>query len=135
MKSIELYKPDGLKTMEFCFNDPIIEYQEKYGWAVIKAAGRSITINGTSFVGYDEDILHSKILVDFSDLWKNEINGAYKNDEKVLIVFLENELPVIFFSGKSISLINKNDVFAEFLIDGKSIWLHHMHFLILSKNK
>ena len=135
MRNIELYSSDGLKTLDFKFNDPIVEYQEKYGWAVVKASGRSITINGTAFLGYDDRITHSRILTDFSDMWKNEINESYKNDDKVLMVFLENELPIMFFTGKAISLVKKNGVFAEFAVDGYSIWLHHMHFLILSKDK
>lgn len=135
MKNIELYNADGLKTLEFKFNDPIIEYQEKYGWAVAKASGRSITINGTPFLGYDDRINNSRILIDFSDSWKNEINEYYKSNDKVLVIFLNNGLPIMFFAGKAISLVKKNDAFAEFAIDGYSIWLHKMNFLILSKDK
>lgn len=133
MRRIEFYAPDGLKTMNFHFIDPIVEYQDRFDWAVIKAAGRSITIDGTAFLGYDDQIAHCPIFTDFPTFWKDKVNTSYKDGEKILLVFLENELPVMMFSGTAISLVKKNQHFAEFVIDGNAVWLHHMHFLILTK--
>ena len=133
MKHIILYKPDGFKTLEFKFNEPIINFNSNMGWASISASGRSITICGQPFLCYDEDIAHNFILSDFSDVWKYEISDAYKEGNKVIVIFQKDGTPILMLWGNSLSLKKDGDI-NIFSIENKDIYLYDMPFLILSKN-
>lgn len=134
MKNIELYTPDGLKTLEFHFNNPIVEFNSDLGWATIKATGRTITIYGNPFIVYDDEVHKFSMPADFPGLWKNDMNEAYQNGQKALVIFLKNGTPILTFYGEKISLAQKVNDFCYFLIDEKPIWLDNMNFLILAKN-
>jgi len=133
MKHIILYKPDGFKTLEFKFNEPVISFNSNMGWASISASGRSITICGQPFLCYDEDIANSFILSDFSDVWKYEISNAYKEGNKVIVIFQKDGTPILMLWGNSLSLKKDGDI-NIFSIEDKDIYLYDMPFLILSKN-
>ena len=133
MKHIILYKPDGLKTLEFKFNEPVISFNSNMGWASISASGRSITICGQPFLCYDEDIAHNFILSDFSDVWKYEISDAYKEGNKVIVIFQKDGTPILMLWGNNLSLKKDGDI-NIFSIENKDIYLYDMPFLILSKN-
>lgn len=134
MKSIELYTPDGLRTLKFRFNEPVVEYNEKAKWCVVRASGRTVTVCGNPFIVYDEDLPSFGMPIDFSELWKNEMNDAYKDGKKALTSFLPNGTPILTFFGDKISLVNKADDYCQFMIDDKMVCLYKMSFLILSKN-
>ena len=133
MKKIQLYSDDGVLSMEFAFNDPDISYNINHDWIVIDAAGRTITLSGTSMLAYDEEIVNSRILLDWSVLWKTEINDAYKDSEKILVIFSSKQNPIMLFRGKSLGFISDVNGLTHFLMDDKPIWLYHMNYLILSK--
>ena len=133
MKHIILYKPDGFKTLEFKFNEPVISFNSNMGWASISASGRSITICGQPFLCYDEDIAHNFILSDFSDVWKYEISDAYKEGNKVIVIFQKDGTPILMLWGNNLSLKKDGDI-NIFSIENKDIYLYDMPFLILSKN-
>jgi len=133
MKHIILYKPDGFKTLEFKFNEPIISFNSDMGWISISASGRSITICGQPFLCYDEDIANNFILSDFSDVWKYEISNAYKEGNKVIVIFQKDGTPILMLWGNSLSLKKDGDI-NIFSIEDKDIYLYDMPFLILSKN-
>ena len=133
MKNIVLYREDGIKTLEFKFQNPEFSYDSSRHWTTIAASGRKITIYGTSFLAYDEDVKYEGIAADFSDYWKTDLSNFYSKGEKVLAVFLENETPVMFFYGNAISLHSDGDLYT-FYIDNKIVVLHKMHFLIISKD-
>ena len=133
MKKVQLYSDDGVLTMEFGFNEPKISYNPNHDWVVIDAAGRTITLSHTSMLTFDEEITSSRILLDWSVLWKNEINEAYKDSEKILVIFSSKQTPIILLRGKSLQFVGNENGLTSFLMDNKPIWLYQMNYLILSK--
>lgn len=133
MKRMKFFSTEGRETMEFGFNDPIVSLKENLGWAVIDASGRTITLSGVSMLGYDDEIANSKVLVDFADFWKGEMNEAYKDSEKIMVVFTNSQVPVMLFHGKALKFIEQIQDLVYFRMDDKPIWVYKMNYLILSR--
>ena len=134
MKKINLFSASGEKLLEFGFNNPSVEYKETLGWVVINASGRTITLGGTSMLAYDEEISASTVVMDLLNIWKNNINTAYQENDKILAIFSSDQNPVMTFHGKSIKFISKYNDLITFSIDDKPVWVYNMNFMILSRN-
>lgn len=133
MKKIQFYTDKGEQTVEFGFNNPEITYRENPGWTIINASGRTITLSGTSMLAFDEDISNNRVLLDWSSFWKNEMNDAYGNNERILVVFSSGQVPVMMFHGNALKFVENVKELTYFLMDDKPIWLYHMNYLILAK--
>lgn len=134
MKRIKLYAANGEHLLEFGFNNPSVEYKETLGWVVINASGRTITLGGTSMLAYDDEIAASTVVTDLLNIWKNNINAAYQDNDKVLAIFSSDQVPVMTFHGKNIKFISKYNDLITFSIDDKPVWVYNMNFMILSRN-
>ena len=134
MKNIILYDNNGNKTLEFKFNNPRFEYNDHMQWVTLFATGRTFTLKDISFLAYDEEIKTNTLIPDFGDLMHTEINEAYNETGKLVIVFTSTGFPVKMFCGDKISFMGDNKI-THLQIDEKDLWLFGMGFLILSKNK
>ena len=135
MKVIKLYTNNGIKTMEFKFQSPGFYYIAEKKWVTISATGRTFTIKDVPILAYDEEIKSSSIVIDLMHLTREQINSAYNNEGKILIVFSSSGEPIRMFYGEKISLINDQGDLDYFQIDEKDLWIFKMNYLILSKNK
>ena len=134
MKKIKFFTSDGNETMEFGFNQITeIAYNNNYDWITITAAGRTITLSHTPMVAYDDEITNSRVLLDWGAFWKNEMNEAYADSEKILVVFTSGQVPVMLFHGKVLKFIKKEAEAVLFEMDEKPLWLYEMSYLILSR--
>ena len=133
MKKIKFFTADGNETMEFGFNNVDIAYKDGYDWAVIYASGRTITLSHTPIIAYDDEITNSRVLLDWGAFWKNEMNEAYADSEKILVVFTSGQVPVMLFHGKELKFVKQEFGLTMFNMDEKPIWLYEMNYLILSR--
>lgn len=133
MKTINLFSASGEHILQFGFNNLNVEYKESLGWVVVNASGRTITLSGTSMLAYDDEIMSSSVVMDLLNIWKNDINNAYKDNDKVLVIFSSDQVPVMTLHGKTLKFISKYNDLTTFSMDDKPIWVYNMNFLILSK--
>lgn len=134
MTHFKFFTSSGEPTFEFTFNSPSVEYKENLGWVVINASGRTITLSGTSMLAYDDDIQTSRVLMDLLKMSQREINDAYKDSDKIMMVFSKDQVPIMMLHGKALKFISKYNDLTTFTMDEKPIWLYNMNFLILSRS-
>ena len=134
MFKINLYTNDGNKTLEFNFQFPGFAYIEEKDWVTISATGRTFTIKDLPFLAYDETIKSAIILNDFMNLSRSQINEAYNNKGKILMIFSPSGEPIKMFYGEKMSLVKEIGSLNYFQVDGKDIYFYKMSYLILTKN-
>ena len=120
--------------MGFKFNNPSFTYNEAQKWISISATGRTFTLN-TPFLAFDEEIEQNGIVPDFGAMMHSQINDAYVNKGKVIIIFTSIGVPIRMFYGDKIRFIEEKEGLNYFQVDDKELWFFGMNFLILSKNK
>ena len=135
MKVIRLYTDKGEKTLEFKFQSPGFYYIAEKNWITISATGRTFTMKDVPILAYDEEIKSSGMVIDLMPITRDQINTAYNNEGKILMVFSPTGEPIRMFYGEKISLINDQGGLDYFQIDDKDLWIFKMSYLILTKNK
>jgi len=134
MIKFNFFTASGTPTFELGFNNPSVEYKESLGWVVLNAAGRTITLAGTSTLAYDDEIFVSAIHQDLLNIAQNEINSAYKDSDKIMVVFSQDQVPVRILHGKTLKFISQYNNLTTFAMDDKPIWIYNMNYFIISKN-
>lgn len=134
MIKFNLFTASGTPTFELGFNNPSVEYKESLGWVVLNAAGRTITLAGTSMLAYDEEIVDSSIHQDLMNIAQNEINKAYRDSDKIMVVFSQDQVPVRILHGKTLKFVSQYNNLTTFAMDDKPIWIYNMNYFIISKN-
>ena len=134
MTKFYFFTASGTPTFELNFKTPSVEYKESLGWVVLNAAGRTITLGGTSVLAYDDEIMVSGIHQDLINIAQNEVNKAYQNNDKIMVVFSQDQVPVRILHGKSLKFVSKYENLTTFAMDDKPIWIYNMNYFIISKN-
>lgn len=134
MIELKTFTDKGDKVLDFHFNNPKIEYQEKTKWVNIFAAKQKLTIYKNSFIAYDDSIQCSWIdLLDMA-LSKDWIESIYKQNKKILLLSTTSDEPLYIFYGNTLSITYIQDDYIEFLIENKKLVINNLHWLILTKN-
>ena len=134
MKKVVLYTDEGIKSVEFEFNEPEVRYDNLNRWVSVKASNRTIILSGTNFLAYDTEIQRTSASLDFGMLWQKKANEVYVNSERILVIFSASQNPLEMFHGVSLSMERDGEIY-HFKIDDKDIWLYGLNFLVLNKNK
>ncbi len=134
MKKVVLYTDEGIKSVEFEFNEPEVRYDNLNRWVSINASNRTIILSGTNFLTYDTEIQRTSASLDFGMLWQKKANEVYVNSERILVIFSASQNPLEMFHGVSLSMERDGEIY-HFKIDDKDIWLYGLNFLVLNKNK
>ena len=128
------FATDSEKLLEFNFKDCSINYFQKTNWINVISQKQKITIQGNSFIAYDEDILGIMVDSSYLSLCKKWIELFYKDNDKVILVSSREDKPLYLFRGKDISVVTAGSNFLHFKIDGKDLYLNDLHWLLLTKN-
>lgn len=128
------FATDSEKLLEFNFKDCSINYFQKTNWINVISQKQKITIQGNSFIAYDEDILGIRVDSSYLSLCKKWIELFYKDNDKVILVSSREDKPLYLFRGKDISVVTAGNNFLHFKIDGKDLYLNDLHWLLLTKN-
>lgn len=134
MKKVVLYTDEGIKSVEFEFNEPEVRYDNLNRWVSVNASNRTIILSGTNFLAYDTEIQRTSASLDFGMLWQKKANEVYVNSERILVIFSASQNPLEMFHGASLSMERDGEIY-HFKIDDKDIWLYGLNFLVLNKNK
>lgn len=133
MKKIVLYTDEGIKTVEFEFNEPEIKYDNLNKWVSVSASNRSIILSGTNFLGYDNDIPRTSASLDFGTMWQKKANEVYVKSERILVIFSASQNPLEMFHGATLTMERDGSIY-HFKVDNKDIWVYGLNFLVLNKN-
>lgn len=133
MKKIVLYTDEGIKTVEFEFNEPEIKYDNLNKWVSVSASNRSIILSGTNFLGYDNDIPRTSASLDFGIMWQKKANEVYVKSERILVIFSASQNPLEMFHGATLTMERDGGIY-HFKVDNKDIWVYGLNFLVLNKN-
>ena len=134
MKKVVLYTDEGIKSVEFEFNEPEVRYDNLNRWVSVNASNRTIILSGTNFLAYDTEIQRTSASLDFGMRWQKKANEVYVNSERILVIFSASQNPLEMFHGVSLSMERDGEIY-HFKIDDKDIWLYGLNFLVLNKNK
>lgn len=122
------------KLLEFKFNDADITHWEDQNWTLITSAKQKITIGGNAFIAFDEAILGISIDKQDFSLAQKWIQTFYKDKERILIISSQKDEPLFIFHGTTMSIANRKNNYAEFMIDDKKIYMNNLHWMTLVHN-
>ena len=136
MEKINVYTNDGSwRSLEFTFNkiDSVV-YKPEEDWVVISASGRTMTFAGTAFYTQNDKLVHVPATIDMGTSWREYVNEAYRNNEKILMIFTKENAPLVAFHGKALSCNSISKNFSKFIIDEKDIYIYNLNYFVLSRN-
>lgn len=134
MEKIISYTNDGSwRNLEFTFHKiDEIKYQPEQDWVTIKASGRVLTFSGTSFYTQPGQLDYIPATPDMGTTWREYVNKAYAQGEKILMIFTKENAPLIAFHGTTLSLTKEQNL-SKFNIDGQNVYLYNLNYFVLSK--
>ena len=71
--------------------------------------------------------------MDMGTSWRDYVNKAYANGEKILMIFTQENAPLVAFHGTTLS-VNKENNLSQFIIDGQNIYIYKLNYFVLSKS-